>query len=379
MTKTTVLNQQIALLRGNRIVRVLLNATDMMVLLMNGDRRILYASDAFCRMVGVADDTFLLGQRIGNAWHCIWADDAPESCGGSEACRHCEVYNTLARAIHDHESRTAEASVVHLEGEVARSLNLMTHVVPAALFGVDCFIVTLVDISDTLHRRWFEQIFYHDLLNKLGALENYVTLMARDLPEAYRDDMSFVQESFRTVVEDIKYQKQVSEAETGELQVAPITLRAGELVAQVARLFQQYAGTRGMLLEVVPPAVEVTVFTDFLLLRRVLENMVKNALEASVSGDVVRIGADAGDGARCAVTFWVWNAAYIPPEVQPHIFERAFSTKGHNRGMGTYSMKLIGERGLKGNVGFETSREAGTRFQICLPAVQPEQMEGVEA
>ena len=326
-----------------------------------------------------ADESILLGQLIGNAWHCIHAEDAAEGCGGSESCRHCMVYNTLVRAIHDHEPLTEEATVVHLEGDVVRSLNLMTHVVPAELIGIRCFIVTLVDISDTLHRRWFERLFFHDLLNKLGALENYVTLLARDLPEAFREEMTFVKESFHTVVEDIQYQKQVTEAESGELRVEWIALRPDELVLQVARLFQQSAQTRGIQLEVASPASDVTVRSDLLLLRRVLENMIKNALEASSSGDTVLAGVDLDGATPDTVILWVWNAAVIPPEVQPYIFQRDFSTKARNRGMGTYSMKLIGERGLGGHVGFETSKDTGTRFYISLPAIQKGKMEGLEA
>jgi sensor histidine kinase regulating citrate/malate metabolism len=46
------------------------------------------------------------------------------------------------------------------------------------------------------------------------------------------------------------------------------------------------------------------------------------------------------------------------------LFRRSFSTKGRGRGIGTYSMKLLGEKYLKGRVWFTSSPNAGTTFFI---------------
>jgi sensor histidine kinase regulating citrate/malate metabolism len=64
------------------------------------------------------------------------------------------------------------------------------------------------------------------------------------------------------------------------------------------------------------------------------------------------------------VKFSVHNSKYIEPEVQNQLFKRSFSTKGVGRGFGTYSMKLFGEKYLKGKVWFESSPENGTTFFI---------------
>ena len=54
-------------------------------------------------------------------------------------------------------------------------------------------------------------------------------------------------------------------------------------------------------------------------------------------------------------------------EVRLQVFQRSFSTKSPSRGLGAYSMKLIGERYLKGEVSFTTSQRDGTEFSITLP------------
>ncbi|MGD9188216.1 MAG: ATP-binding protein, partial [Desulfobacteraceae bacterium] len=68
----------------------------------------------------------------------------------------------------------------------------------------------------------------------------------------------------------------------------------------------------------------------------------------------------------------VWNSQPIAPSITRRIFQRNFSTKNESgRGLGTYSMKLIGEQLLGGRVYFETSKQAGTSFFIELPARGP--------
>jgi sensor histidine kinase regulating citrate/malate metabolism len=66
--------------------------------------------------------------------------------------------------------------------------------------------------------------------------------------------------------------------------------------------------------------------------------------------------------------FSVHNASVMPPEVQLQVFQRSFSTKlevGH--GIGTYSIRLIGERYLRGQVAFCSRAPEGTIFTITLP------------
>ncbi len=58
----------------------------------------------------------------------------------------------------------------------------------------------------------------------------------------------------------------------------------------------------------------------------------------------------------------------MPREVQLQIFQRSFSTKGLGRGLGTYSVRLLTERYLKGSVSFTSSAEFGTTFRVRCPA-----------
>jgi signal transduction histidine kinase len=53
--------------------------------------------------------------------------------------------------------------------------------------------------------------------------------------------------------------------------------------------------------------------------------------------------------------------------VRSNIFRRYFSTKGGNRGLGTYGMKLLTEEYLGGEVSFRSSEQEGTTFTFVIP------------
>jgi len=96
--------------------------------------------------------------------------------------------------------------------------------------------------------------------------------------------------------------------------------------------------------------------------------MVTNALEATSEGGRVRVCCTGSPMSRFACAFRVHNEAVMPRHVASHVFQRSFSTKASTgRGLGTYSMKLLGERYLGGEVSFVSKEGAGTLFTLALP------------
>jgi sensor histidine kinase regulating citrate/malate metabolism len=89
--------------------------------------------------------------------------------------------------------------------------------------------------------------------------------------------------------------------------------------------------------------------------------MIKNAIEVYNPKAIITL--------RCLTTkesvlFSVSNPFVIDKNIKLQMFKRSFTTKGIGRGLGTYSMKLLGEKYLKGKVGFESSKQNGTTFYI---------------
>jgi len=66
--------------------------------------------------------------------------------------------------------------------------------------------------------------------------------------------------------------------------------------------------------------------------------MLENALEATSECDIITLGCKLYNR---NIEFWIHNPGFIPREVQMQIFQRSISTKDPDRGVGTYSMKLL--------------------------------------
>jgi signal transduction histidine kinase len=154
-------------------------------------------------------------------------------------------------------------------------------------------------------------------------------------------------------------------AERGEVAAHPVLVIADDVLSRVSQVFKLHGVSAGKSLEVECRSSRSRLHVDSVILARVLINMIKNALEASPPGGTVRLTFERHGGVP---VFKVWNSGTIPEHVKPRIFERSYSTKaGSRRGFGTYSMKLFGEKVLKGKVSFFSSDIEGTTFQIELP------------
>jgi signal transduction histidine kinase len=153
--------------------------------------------------------------------------------------------------------------------------------------------------------------------------------------------------------------------ESGDYSISLLTLQALEMVQLVASEYRAHPVAMDKAVIVDPGSMNLPVKADFALLKRVLGNMVKNALEATPGGGSIRMGVRP-EGSRAV--FWVHNDQAMPDPVKLQVFKRSFSTKGEGRGLGTYSVKLFTENYLHGAVGFASSHGDGTTFWISLEA-----------
>jgi signal transduction histidine kinase len=166
--------------------------------------------------------------------------------------------------------------------------------------------------------------------------------------------------------QEIEDQRRLLAAERGTLDISMEPVAVEEILDTVKTVFTVHDAAKGKRLEVEDFDPQEQVTTDASLLVRVLTNMTKNAFEAIQEGETVRLSFARRD--RKPV-FAVHNPGAIPDNIALRIFQRSFSTKAKaGRGIGTYSMRLFGERYLGGKVGFETSVDTGTVFFIELPA-----------
>jgi hypothetical protein len=354
------LAREVELVSGSPVVRALLTAADSILLVLNAKRQIVAASS--CAKAFMRD---VVGLRPGEAFGCVNAQ-AELGCGTAPGCETCGGLGAILGSRPTGRPTEAELLLRSVSGEGA-SFEFNVRATPLEIGGLELTVVVLRDISAEKRREALEQIFFHDVLNTICGLRGWsaqlLTAGANHRRAAERIELLS-----RRIEQEIRDHRDLVLAENGTLTPAPGPITVGELLRDIETLFASHpdAQDRRLELRAEPPALELR--TDASLLLRVLVNMVRNALEATPPGGVVRVHGMSPDASGRRMRFAVHNAGAIPPHVQCRIFQRSFSTKvERGRGLGTYSMKLLGERYLGGEVSFDSTPEAGTTFSIVLP------------
>jgi signal transduction histidine kinase len=248
-------------------------------------------------------------------------------------------------------------------GNQTESLDLKIFACPVQIKGERFFFFTITDVSHEKRVASLERIFYHDILNTAGGLRELASLLRNEQIEQDKEvlDMFYLYSDY--LVQEIEAQKILKAAERNDLQAVPKQIRSFQVLNDIVRLYLHHPVAKDKQLEIVPSSEDITFTSDKNLLARVIGNMIKNALEASKPGDSVTAGCrESGE----EIEFWVRNPSVMPEKVQLQVFQRSFSTKGAGRGLGTYGMKLLSERYLKGCVNF-SSDESGTVFRAAYP------------
>jgi len=356
----------------NSILTTAMDMTGVMILVVNDTRQIVYANSLMLEAFHKESMDQVLGLRTGEAIECIHAHDVPGGCGEGPACKNCSAANILIRGITTGIPVEDEVAIQRNSHGISSAAHMKMKIVPYELTGETCYILSFKDSTDTVRRRELERIFFHDILNATGAIKNYLTMILEEAPENLRGDISFLDTALAETIEDIHAQKSLGDVENQDYQIMIGPVLPDEVCLSVMKYFKFHREHEFKKLSLDIHDSPAAVFTDARILRRVLINMVKNALEATGKDEAVHLGYEALESNPYKARFFVWNPGVIDPAIQPSIFTRSFSTKGFGRGLGTYGMKLFGERYLGGEVGFSSSTENGTEFYISLPDQEEE-------
>jgi len=353
--------REIDAVASSPVVAALVEAVDASLLVLNAQRQVVAFNGP------EKDRDRLAGLRAGEVLACVNAI-APGGCGSTSACETCGTLGAILGCERSGRAVAAECVISTRDGGGA-ALELEVRATPVQLDGRRFTIVTLRDVSAAKRREALEQIFFHDLLNTVSGVRGWASQLGRPGADVRRAGERLDLLS-RQLEREVRDQRALVLAEEGTLVPEPAPVRARELVEEVRALFAQHASGRDRTLAVSVPE-DLSLETDRGLVARVLINMVRNALEATPPGGAVELvcaanAPRAGDDAA-GVTFSVTNAAFIPPEIQARVFQRSFSTKGRGRGLGTYGMRLLAERYLRGKVSFVSTEARGTTFTLVLP------------
>lgn len=341
----------------------LLDAIPVIVVILDANRQIVFGNAQFTSLIEDGTIEAALGKRPGEFLNCVHAAEKLGGCGTTEFCTQCGAVKAILNGL-DGRKDTQECQIRRLSNGREEALDLRVSSSPFVFAGETFTIFSMNDISHEKRRQALESVFFHDVLNTLGGLKNMVELVIQDQDSPYRDELGLIHDVSERLIEELTAQKQLMAAENDELKPCCQAMNAADVIRRISRVYQTHEAAQGKRLVIAPGLEEALLISDPALLERVVGNMVKNALEASSPGETVTIGCETRDG---EIILWTHNQAVMQKNVRLRVFNRSFSTKARGRGLGTYGMKLLGERYLAGRVWFESCENSGTTFYLALP------------
>lgn len=215
----------------------------------------------------------------------------------------------------------------------------------------------------------------HDFNNILVSIRGYADMALLDLaeaPELVREDLQRILTGANDAAEAVRrLQALYRQADdTSDFVAVQLDNLVQEALALSQPRWKDQAQAQGIAIRIEtectqPPLVRGNPSE----LRRVLLNLISNALEAMPQGGVLslRTGQD-GRWSTIAVSD---TGVGIPAEILPRIFEPFFTTKGRSgTGLGlTISQSIVHRHG--GEIRVESHLGGGTCFTIWLPNDQP--------
>ncbi|MFN8545824.1 MAG: protoglobin domain-containing protein [Candidatus Binatia bacterium] len=216
----------------------------------------------------------------------------------------------------------------------------------------------------------------HDLKNPVNGILMMVQLALRkggELPEPHRGYMQQVERTCREMMRLIQNLLEIGKIEEGKMPIHREAVALAELVGEVVREYAPVAEQSNRVLVVRVGADLPPVTADRALLKRVLVNLVANALRHSGSPEV-RIAAQATPQSSEVVLNIVDQGRGIPLEQQARIFEKFTTVRRSptadpgvaDTGLGLPFCKLALER-MGGRIAVHSAPGRETTFAATLP------------
>jgi signal transduction histidine kinase len=354
--------RQARLFTGRKLLGMLPDMMPCVLMVLNAHRQIVFANKRFASLASPEQqNSSVLGLRPGEAMSCIHGFESEGGCGTTEFCSLCGAVRAVL-ASQNGQGDMQECRILRRHNSEALELRIWT--TPVTVDGERFTICAALDISHEKRRQALEHIFLHDIYNVAYGLSWYADFLKKGQPDKVEEYADTIHRLCGELIDEIDAQRILLRAESGELVLKPEPVASLRVLQDTVAMYSRHPVAQDRTLCLDEKAADVSVVSDKVLLSRILGNMVKNALEACRARQTVTIGCSQSNG---TVQFWVHNPGQMTREVQLQVFQRSFSTKGRGRGLGTYSIKLLTERYLKGQVSFTSTAEAGTVFTVHCP------------
>jgi len=237
----------------------------------------------------------------------------------------------------------------------------------------------LIVLRDTTEKRLVEKMrdeltntAVHDLRNPLSIIYASLGMLAtEDNPALSSTQLKLVniaQVSAQRMLDLIDTILDISRLEHGQMPLESESFSLADLVAETLGMQAPLAGPRRLSLENAVPMALPRALADPKLIRRVLQNLIGNAIKFVPQGGLIQVTAHEETACHSLLVCVSDNGPGIPVEIQGRLFQ-AFvtgSTQKRGNGLGLAFCRLVVEA-HGGRIWVESEPGQGTAFKFTLP------------
>ncbi len=215
----------------------------------------------------------------------------------------------------------------------------------------------------------------HEIRTPLTAIIGFAQILNDEVPEHLKEFSQMIEQGGLRLLDTLNAVLDMSRLESGNMQLAPAPLCLNEEVQEVVDLMQPVARKKGLELIAILPEEPVWMTTDQGCIRRILDNLVGNALKFTEEGFVQVQVTPLKDEVLIEV---IDTGIGISKEFLPHIFEdfrqesQGYTRTHEGSGLGlSITRRLVQLMG--GTISVESVKGEGSIFRVTLPLNVPEQ------
>ncbi|HKW99444.1 MAG TPA: heavy metal sensor histidine kinase [Bryobacteraceae bacterium] len=210
----------------------------------------------------------------------------------------------------------------------------------------------------------------HELRTPIAVIrgEADVALGHERKPQEYQESLAIIQDEARRLSRLVDDLLNLARADAGHVNLRLEEFYLNDLLAECCRSVQASAGAHDVQVECSCPA-DVVFRGDQELLRRLVLNLLDNAVRFTPAGGKVAVRLETAEGGVCIQV--ADTGVGIPPELAAHVFERFYrgdqarSRQNGGFGLGLSIVKWIAES-HNGTVQLESRPGKGSTFTVLL-------------
>jgi signal transduction histidine kinase len=241
----------------------------------------------------------------------------------------------------------------------------------------------LIVLRDVTEERQLEHLredlthtLVHDLRNPLGNIRTSLDILAAEFPipqETYPFELLNIARNCATRMLDlVNAILDVSHFEDRQMPLNRQRISLYESILEALLLQTPIAQEKGILLQTDLAESAPPVWADKVLVRRVLQNLIGNAIKFTHPGGLVGIRTEqVGNELRFSVQD---NGPGVAPEIQDRLFQKFVTgrVEGHGSGLGLAFCRLVIEA-HGGQIGVLSTPGKGSTFVFTLPIAAKQQ------